>query len=917
MPRIGGSPRSNMNYAPDQQFDGEEFVPRGDVVVDLDDYREPAPKDYELKDGEAVELEEEDRPTGELSSGDFRKNLALDFDDKFLDNLGEEIVEQLEGDIEERRPWRDRFERGMEMMGLVESDIDDGPFPGASNAVHPLLIEARTQFWARALGELWPPDGPAKGKVMGAQTEQLNQRAARVSEYMNFDLTVQDEAYMDEMSSMTWDLPFYGSCFDKTFNDPILNQNVTIYVPADDMIVPAEARSLRTTPRFAHRMRKWPNEVKQLQIAGHYRDCQLELPSGSEEDDEIERIKNETQDVEPDGDDNSVRHELFETCINRILPGDEHKDDEGNDTGLERSYYITVDRHTRKVLSIYRGWDESDVTCRRKLYVNHWKYAPGEGFYGSGLFHLIGGLQIAATGALRVLLDSAASASLSGGFVSRHANLKGKSLVLTPGQWQVVDAAPEDLAKAFFAPPVKEPSAALFQLLGFLTERGEKFSATTELMSGDSDPKGSPVGTTQMMIEQGGKVMSAIHRMMHTVLGRQLRIRYQLMREFAPPDGYPYEVGDGQQRTVWSDDFAPGVSIVPVSDPNVFSSAQRMAQNQALYQIAMETGALPMQKVVRRMLEGMRIPDIDELIPAEVKPMSYDPAGEIQALLMGKPIQVLPEQMHVMHLRVLGAFAQNPEYAGNEAVMKNIGPNLLALMGQHMAYAWTTHMRGMGVPSGYMDPQSGKVMGSGTPEQIAAVLASVAPRLATVPGMPAIDPEGGSEDSDKETDAKIRLEYAKLELKKAEMAQNLEQDKQKHQFEIQALKEKTEAQKQMNQAKVQIAMQKGQQDLQVAQQKAQVDMQTAQMDGQIKQQQAATQAQQAEQQAAQQQHMDERQMQRDEHMANQEMQHKEREGQQKLRIGEQQGQQKLQQDKLSSLRGPAGGGQGGGGMPGG
>ena len=277
--------------------------------------------------------------------------------------------------------------------------------------------------------------------------------------------------------------------------------------------------------------------------------------------------------------------------------------------------------------------------------------------------------------------------------------------------------------------------------------------------------------------------------------------------------------------------------------------------------------------------------------------------GEIQALFLGKPVKVIPEQMHVMHMRVLTAFVQNPEYGGNEQVMKQVGPGLLSIMGQHMAYAWATHARGLGVPAGYMDPKTGKVMGAGTPEQIAAMLSQVAPALATVPGMPALDAD---KDAAGETDEKIRLEYAKLDLKKQESAQNLQQDQQKHEFELKALAEKTEAQRKMNEAKVQIAMQKGQQDLAVAQQNAQVKIQTAQQDAQIKQQQAVTQAQQQEQQASQQQHMDERQMQRDDQMSQQEMANKQQEGQQKLQLNAQEGQQRQQQDKLAGLRGPLG-----------
>lgn len=912
MPRIGGNPR--VAFQPEPDPPDTPFRPTEDIVVALDDYRQKDPS-FTLEGEEAVPSEAEQEAADDLGDGEFTRNLALEYDEEFLDELGAELVDLVVQDQDERQPARERFERGLEMMGLIESDIDDGPFPGASNAVHPLLVEAVTQFWARAMGELFPPGGPAKPKVWGHQARQQIDRAERVTEYMNFEMTKVDRGYIPEKSRLLWNLPVYGSVFSKTFRDRTRNKNVTIYVPNEDMIVPAEASDLFTTPRFAHRMRKTPNEVKRLMHAGHYRKIDISLPA-AEELDETEALKDEVQDVAPDGDDESNRHELFEVCIDRKMPGDEFLDQDGEDTGIERSYYITVDRETGKVLSIYRGWKQDDPLCNRKIFINHFKFIPGPKFYGLGFFHLIGGLQTAATGALRVLLDSAASASLSGGFVSRHANLKGKRLVLTPGMWEPVDATAEDMAKAFYSPPVKEPSAALFQLVGFLTERGEKFTATTELQTGDSDPKNAPVGTTSMMIEQGGKVMSTVHRMMYDELGEELLTRYDLCQQYAPNDGYPYDVA-GQERTVYADDFAPGVSIEPVADPNIFSSAQRIAQGQTVLQTVMQTGVGNIQKAVRRFFDALRVPDVDELIPPEAEPQAYDPVGEIQAMFMGKPVKVMPEQMHVMHCQVLGAFLQNPQYGGNEQVMQQIGPSILSVLGQHMAYAFATHARGLGVPAGYMDPQTGQINGGGSPEQIATMLARVAPSLATVPGLPAIDQEGKDGGSAEEARAKIAVEYAKLDLKKQESAQDLEHERQKHAMDMQIQRDKVEAQKEMNQAKVAIAIQKGQNDMQVANAKAQQALQQTQMEGEIKQQQAQQQSAIDQQNAQRQSEMDARQMQRDEQMSAHKMSQQQQQGDLKLAQGQQQHEQKMaqgqQQDRLGHLRG--GGDPGGGGMP--
>ncbi len=322
-----------------------------------------------------------------------------------------------------------------------------------------------------------------------------------------------------------------------------------------------------------------------------------------------------------------------------------------------------------------------------------------------------------------------------------------------------------------------------------------------------------------------------------------------------------------------------------------------MAQNQALYQIAQETGILPMPKVVRRVLQGLRIPDIDELLPADQEPQAYDPIGEIQAMFLGKPVRVLPNQMHVMHIQVLAAFAQNPQYAGNEQVQKQIGPSLLSVLGQHMAYAWTTHARGLGVPAGYMDPQTGQVMGGGTPEQIAAVLARVAPQLATVPGLPAIDAEGKDDKGD------IEIKREELKLKQEDHRMEMAHEQEMHQFEIKKQQDKLEADKQMNQQKVAVAAQKAQSDAQVAKIQADQSIQQSQMDANIKQQQATHQATIDQQQADQQAQQTERQMHQEAQQGQQEMAQKHQQSQQQLHLDQQKAAQP-KTDNLDHLRTP-------------
>lgn len=877
---------AEMPDSPAMVYEPDPSPPSDDIQVDLGVGNGDAPPlSYEMQNGVVSPVEDGRDPGVDDPSG-HHANLALDIDDTELSRIGDEIVALVEQDIEDRRPWRDKFERGLEMLGLVESDIDDGPFPGASNAVHPLLVEAVTQFWARALGELFPPEGPVQIKVMGAQTQQSARRAERVREFMNWDMTVRDQGYVNETSRLMWALPFMGSAFRKTWRDPVYDENVGVYVPAEDLIMPSEATSIHTTVRFAHRMRKSHNDVLRLQLVGHYRRCDLDAPPSSD-DTELDSVKLEASDATDSGSmmtGDDEPHELFETFIEYDVPGHENVDETtGEPTGLKLPYIVTVDRHSRKVLSIYRAWDEGDLRMKRKIAFNQYNFVPGLGAYGYGFFHLIGGLQIAATGALRVLLDSAASASLSGGFIAKNANLKGKDLVSSPGRWQPVDASVEDLSKAFFPLPVKEPSPALFQLLGFLTQYAQKFAATTELMTGDKDPKGAPVGSTVALIEQGQKVMSAIHRMFHAELGHELRLRYDLCAINVPSDGYPYDVA-GEERTVYHDDFASGMQVRPVSDPNIFSSQQRIAIGQTVYQISMESGVIPIKKAVQRLLEAMKVPDVDELIAPDVEPQPYDPAGEIQAVLLGKAVRVMPEQPHAEHLQVLAAFMANPEFGANEAVAKQIGPVLISVIAQHLAYAFATGARQMGVPVGYMDPMSGRLMQPGQqpqegpqtgaggpgampapmmpPEQIAAMLAQIAPALQGIPGLPSINgADGAGKEAEKEkAQVEIQTRQADMAMKREGHALKLQMQQQEMEHKVQVGQMELQMKLQERDLKGQLAQQKASIDAQAAQAKGQMDMHTAQQDMALKSEQAQMQAQMQASDMAGKQEMQARQM---------------------------------------------------------
>lgn len=657
-------------------------------------------------DGEMREVAPEDDYMPAQNSQGFAANLAETMDDVELAKIASDLISDIEDDIESRKPWTDRFRRGFEMMGLTQTEMDDGPFPGSCSAVMPVLSEAIVQFWARALAELCPSEGPAKGATKGKSNKLNDARAKRVADYINHELMFLDRSWYADMSRLLFALPFTGSCFKKVYRDHDRGRNCSPFVQAEDFICNYAFTDLDSAPRYTHRIWRTPNELKKAMVAGVYRHVDLSEPSLEELSEEAE-IRVEASDFEAGLDGTSARHELYECYCDLVLDSDKRED------GVARPYTVTIERQSGKILSIYRAWREPDPLERRRLYFVKYDYLPGPGFYGFGLLHMIGGLQDAATGALRAILDGAATASLQGGFMSEDAAIRDQSLIIEPGVWKKVNATAEDMSKAFFTPPFKEPSPVLFQIMGYIVQRAEKFAATTEMMTGAENSKNMPVGSTVAMIEQGGKVFSTIHRGLHKMLGEELRMRFDLIQEFAPVEGYPYDV-EGAHEGILMEDFAPGVSVVPVSDPNIFSQSQRIALNQAIYDLAQQNPDIIQRPVaVRRVLEGLNVPDIDELLVSTAPPPPLGPVSQVQALLRGEPVQAYPDQDHVAHIQHLAAFANNPQYGANPQVQAQVGPAFAALMGQHLAYAWATHARAMGVPEELMPP----VMGDGRQQE--------------------------------------------------------------------------------------------------------------------------------------------------------------------------------------------------------
>lgn len=697
-PALGADP--SMGPQPEQMPALEPRAPGMSGLPDEDDIADEdlmTPEETMAKMADLLGLDPQDLG---LPPKDHFENLAETLDDTELDKLGQDLQQMVEADLESRKPWNERFRRGLELVGLKDYTWDKGmePFEGASNAVMPILAEAIVQSQARFMEEIFPAQGPVKTTVMGQETPQSRDAADRVQDHMNYQTTVEDQTYYMESEKLSMYLPIYGTGYRKAYHDYVLDQNLLRFVPGEDLILPYSARNAQEAPRRTHRFSVEYNEFKRGVVAGSYSDIDLPDPSIGAEEDEIdqERAKVDSKLKEEAPDDKN--YTFYETDLYLEIPGDEDKDDAGNPTGVALPYTVTWEKESAKVLAIRRCWEEDDALKRMMTrYAEYW-YLPGLGSYGFGLIHMIGTLAEAGTDALRALFDSATWANMQGGFKAKDANVKGGEMHMRPGVWLDVDMTADELGKAFHTPPVKEPSQTLFNILKFLTEQAQRFASTTDMMVGNQDAKGAPVGTTVALIEQGSKVYSGIHKRAHFAAGVEFRMLFKLNARFIPDGGYPYKV-PGDDKAVYREDYDDTmVCVLPVSDPNIYSQTQRIALKQAEYQLAQDNptyfrkGAL-----LKSMLKAFREPDIDSILidPDDLPYM--DPVSENIAIATGRPVKAKDDESHDLHLITHMAFMQHPQFGGMPQAQQMIGPAMMAHIAEHLALKYASVMRGLGV----------------------------------------------------------------------------------------------------------------------------------------------------------------------------------------------------------------------------
>jgi hypothetical protein len=649
-------------FLPDAEREGNLQLP-SDLEVALPELTLASPETIEgalmtpLADG-GFEVSFDDdglsQQVADPQAEDHYANLAEHLSESQLSGIAQEISEMVKADLSSRSLWYERLAKGLELLGVVEEKGVRLPFSGASTVTHPLIAEAIVQYQARALVELFPAAGPAKSKVMGDQTREKDEQAERVADFMNYQLTFDDRTYFAESDRLLFLQPSDGSVFRKVYHDFLIGKNVARIVKAENFIVPYSATTLEDAPRYTHQLFYTQNEMRRLQRVKFYRATDVAIPNAAEADAENQALISARDDNEgrsnPDNRPEDREHCVYETVVDWDLPGFEDKDEAGEKTGVALPYVISVERDSLKVLSIRRQWRENDPMKRRRIQIVHYPFIRGDGFYGFGLFHLAAGIGRAATGLLRLILDNGAWAALQGGFKSSDAKLPSV-VEMEPLKWVDTEMSSEELSRAFYTPPFKEVPAVLFQVLGMLTEMGQRFVSTTDATVGDAKNTG-PVGTTVALIEQGQKVATGVHKRSHEALGQELRLLAELNGEYLPEEGYPYDV-PGASRQVFRADFGPAIDVEPVSDPNIISSTQRIAIAQTGLQLADSAPDLYNRREAhRRFLTALNVPDIEALLPPEPEIKRCDAVTENAKAMIGDAIKVFPDQHHDAHIGV-------------------------------------------------------------------------------------------------------------------------------------------------------------------------------------------------------------------------------------------------------------------------
>jgi hypothetical protein len=633
----------SLNPAPQGIESMIEDLGEPDIEIEIED-----PESVTLKMGE---LEIEFEP-GEESSEDFNANLAEHISAEELAMIASDLIGDYDEDVASRKDWIQTYVDGLELLGMKLEERAE-PWEGASGVYHPLLSEALVKFQAETMMSTFPAAGPVKTQIIGKETTEKKESAKRVQLDMNYQLTDVMQEYRPEHERMLWGLGLSGNAFKKVYFDPNLERQVSVFVPSEDIVVPYGASDLESAERVTHVMRKTENELRKLQVAGFYMDVDLGEPNNTL--DEVEKKIAEKMGFKASSD---SRYKLLEMHVNLDLAGFEHKDKDEADTGIALPYVVTLEKGSAQILAIRRNWNPDDETYAKRQHFVHYGYVPGFGFYCFGLIHLIGAFAKSGTSLIRQLVDAGTLANLPGGFKARGLRVKGDDTPIAPGEFRDVDVPSGSIKDNLMPLPYKEPSQTLYQLFNTIVEEGRRFANTADLQISDMSAQ-APVGTTLAILERTLKTMSAVQARIHYSMKQELRLLKEIIASYTP-DEYSYEPVEGHRYAKRAD--YDDIAVIPVSDPNASTMAQKIVQYQAVFQLAQQAPNLfNMPLLYRQMLDVIGIKEAEKLVPMDEDQKPADPITENQNVLMGKPVKAFAYQDHKAHITVHMMAMQDPK----------------------------------------------------------------------------------------------------------------------------------------------------------------------------------------------------------------------------------------------------------------
>ena len=751
-------------YQAPQGLDSLESEP--DIEIEIED-----PESVTIGiDGMEIEI------GGEEEEG-FDDNLAEYIDDKVMNQMVGDLIADYDDDVSSRRDWMQTYVDGLELLGMKIEERTD-PWAGACGVYHPLLSEALVKFQAETIMEIMPAAGPVKTEIIGKDTPEKRDAAVRVQADMNHQITDVMTEYRPETERMLWGLGLCGNAFKKVYYDPSLERQVSIFIPAEDVVVPYGASNLETAERVTHVMRKTENEVRKLQVAGFYLDVDLGEPNNTM--DEVEKKIAEKQGFRATSDD---RYKLLEMHVNLDLEGYEHEDKYGP-TGIALPYVVTIEKGSNKVLSIRRNWNEDDKTHQKRQHFVHYGYVPGFGFYCFGLIHLVGAFAKSSTSLIRQLVDAGTLSNLPGGFKTRGLRVKGDDTPIAPAEFRDVDVPSGTIKDNIMTLPYKEPSQVLQSLLGTIVEEGRRFAGAADIQISDMSAN-SPVGTTLAILERTMKVMSAVQARIHYSLKQELRLLKKIIADYTPEEySYEPELGDRQAK---KSDYDM-VDVIPVSDPNAATLSQKVVQYQAVIQLAQTSPQIyDMKYLHRQMLDVLGIKNADKLVKLEDDEKPLDPISENMNSVTGKPMKAFIYQDHDAHIAAHQAFMTDP------VVLKTIGQNpqanqimaaLQAHMAEHLGFQYRSQIeKQMGVTM----PPPDKPLPEQVEIQLSRLVAMASQQLLQIHKGEAAQAQA----AEQQKGPVVQMQQADQKIKEADVQRKAAKDQADNQFKIAQLQAKT------------------------------------------------------------------------------------------------------------------------------